>query len=45
VVLGTLFGYSTDRGTTNAAFLTESRRRVQIAAYLVCLSPQSFTLK
>lgn len=45
IVLGTLYGYSTARGTASASFFTESRRRVQIAAYLVSLSPQSFTLK
>ena len=45
IVLGTLYGYSTARGTASSSFFTESRRRVQIAAYLVSLSPQSFTLK
>jgi len=45
VVLGTLYGYNTERGTAHASFFSDSRRRVQIAAYLVSLSPQSFTLK
>jgi hypothetical protein len=45
IVLGTLYGYSTARGTASGSFFTESRRRVQIAAYLVSLSPHSFTMK
>lgn len=45
IVAGTLYGYSTARGTTSGSFFTESRRRVQIAAYLVSICPQSFTLK
>jgi hypothetical protein len=45
IVVGTLYSYSTNRGTNSGSFFTESRRRVQIAAYLISLSPQSMILK
>lgn len=42
ILAGVLYGYSTTAGSSTA---TNIRDRCRIAAYLVSLSPQSFTLK
>ncbi|SKA77036.1 CHRD domain-containing protein [Prosthecobacter debontii] len=45
IVAGVLYGYSTSRGSSESSYAAEVRDRCRIAAYLVSISPQSFTLK
>jgi uncharacterized protein (DUF1800 family) len=45
IVAGVLYGYVTTRGSTETSYVAEVRDRCRIAAYLVSISPQSFTLK
>jgi len=49
IVAGVLYGYSTTRGSTQdsagVTFNNEVRDRCRIAAYLISIAPQSFTLK
>lgn len=45
IVAALLYGYNTSRGSTSSSFPAEIRDRVRVAAYLVSICPQSFTLK
>ena len=48
ILVGSYAAYSTSRlntGSDQASFFNEARRRVQIIAYLVSISPQSMVLK
>jgi hypothetical protein len=48
ILVGSYAAYSTSRlntGSDQVSFFSEARRRVQIIAYLVSLSPQSMVLK
>jgi len=45
IVAGVLYGYLTSRGSTETSYAAEVRDRCRIAAYLVSIWPQSFTLK
>jgi uncharacterized protein (DUF1800 family) len=45
IVAGVLNSYATTRGSTETSYAAEVRDRCRIAAYLVSISPQSFTMK